>query len=59
MGGLYAFDRWLPFPRRPAAGFYVFFQLRFSSEDVVVMLRETVGFIPDVLQHFQPSVVAL
>ena len=31
--------------------FYIFFQLRFSSQNVMIRLRETMCFIPHILQQ--------
>ena len=37
---------------------YVFFQLRFSPENVVIVLGEAMGFVADVLEEAQAGVVA-
>src|SRR5439155_8491243 len=46
-------------PRGAAALFHVLFELRLSPQDMVITLRETVCFIPHVLQQLEADVVAL
>ena len=36
--------------RWTATGFYILFQLRFAPQDMVIMLGEPMGFIPNILQ---------
>jgi hypothetical protein len=38
--------------------FHIFFELRLSAEDVVIVLGEAVGFIAQILQQFQAHVIA-
>src|SRR4051812_197477 len=44
--------------RRTAAFFHILFKLRFATKNVVIVLREAVGFVAKILEQFQPHMVA-
>jgi len=46
------------FPRRSSSLLYILLKLRLAPENMMIVLREPMRFIANILKHFQPTIVS-